>query len=302
VELLQLSTAYRSPAVGWANATAVRQIRREKYDVIFTAAYEGLLLPRGTAGTIVYDLVDDHADGYRQAGQQATAEGVERFIRSQIDAADRVTVSGRVLQEIVRKNYGRDAVYAPNGARMEAVRAAGPPTPGADRRVGYMGGLDHFVDIRMLVGAIVKLRDAGKLVELVVIGDGPAVHGWPVPEWVRLCGFVTPQEVPGLMREFRVGTVPFKLSPFTDAALPLKVVEYGSARMRVVSTPLRELALQQLPWVDLVPPDAGRWATALDTALAGSWPHGADGVVESFDWGRTAETLLAVFRGEPAGS
>jgi glycosyltransferase involved in cell wall biosynthesis len=290
---VETSAARRfGPLKAQSKRRAVRAIEREAYDLIVTAAYEGFLLSAAPGGRLIYDLVDDHADGFRQSGNEAAAAIVERFVREQMARADAVIVSSRVLEELARTNFGRESLLVPNGASVPAIRKAGSPLPGSENCIGYMGGLDHFVKIRMLVDAIRKLRDQGRPIELVVIGDGPAVHGWDVPPWVRRLGFRKPAEMPELMRQFRVGTVPFELSPFTDAALPLKVIEYGAARMPTVSTPLRELQLQQLPWVSLVPLDVEAWASALSTALDTPWNSESDAVVDLFDWDRGAQKLL----------
>lgn len=291
---LSLSAAYRWGSLMRAiNRRNALRIAREPYDLIVTAAYDGPVLSPPSGGRLIYDLVDDHADGFRQAGHEAAAMAVDRFIRDQMGLADSVIVSAKVLAELARSEYRREGVLVPNGANVAAVRKAGPALPEAKNRVGYMGGLDDFVNIKLVVDAIQRLRDAGRPIELVVIGDGPAIRS-ELPPWVRKLGFRPPAEVPELMRQFSVGTVPFELSPFTDAALPLKVIEYGAARKPTVSTPLKELQLQQFPWVTLVSLDVNAWAQALSSALDRPWPSGADAVVEAFDWGRAAEKLLAI--------
>ena len=278
----------------------MRRLAAESYDVIHTSAYERHRLSKPTRGRFVYDLVDDHADGYRRNGENERAEAIDAFIRDQIEAADDITVSALYLQQIVRERLGRDSHFVPNGVDLDAVRGGGAFEPGAEHRIGYMGGLDHYVKLKLVVQAMEQLRASGRPLELVVIGSGPAVENWTPPDWVKLRGFQPPGEIPRLMRSFKVGLLPFELCPLTDAALPLKVLEHGAARQWVVASPIRELQLQQFPWVKLAPLDADAWAAALRDALDAPWPAGADAVVAKFDWMRVAESLVrAVAPGAP---
>jgi len=304
VRAIYIPSCYRIPRLDSILANrGMRRLADGAYDVIHSAAYGRESVPVPRTARFVYDLVDDHADGYRQLGQPDLAARIDEFVRDQIKRADVVTVSALHLQEIVRQRFARDSVYVPNGVNIAAIRASGPrPSSSSAQRVGYMGGLDTYVNIRVVVAALEKLRAAGRNVELDIIGDGEAIRNWTPPAWVRLLGFRPPDEIPTLMQSFAVGLLPFELCSLTDAALPLKVLEHGAARQWVVASPIRELRLQQFPWVLLTPLDADAWAQAVAQALDAPWPANADAVVERFDWRNVAEMLLgAVTASAPVG-
>ncbi len=64
-------TAFRfSPLVRFCEARTSSILMDRDYRAIVTAAYKGPFFPRRRGTTIVYDLVDDHADGLRGAGLQ----------------------------------------------------------------------------------------------------------------------------------------------------------------------------------------------------------------------------------------
>jgi glycosyltransferase involved in cell wall biosynthesis len=278
---------------------AARQMARRNYDAIVSASYDGPApRPRGST-RFVYDLVDDHGAGFRHAGQPDAAEQVERYMADRARSADLMIVSSLVLQDFARDRFGREAHLVPNGADVMGIRSkiadlgeSASVVGEAAGRVGYVGGLDGFVRIDLVVRALKRLRDLGRAIEMVVVGDGEAIRGWEIPDWVHLKGFRPPLEIPGLIGSFQVGTVPFEISPFTDAALPLKVLEYGAARRITVSSPLEELKRQAFPWVVLAENDEQSWTEALDRALEMRWDPSWDAIVDRFDWSASARTLI----------
>ena len=269
---------------------AAHLLRQLPVDVIFTAAYDGPHLRRPSGTRVVYDLVDDHAAGYQAEGKPWKARDVNTFVRRQMAEADAVSVSSRVLEDLARVQFAREAVYVPNGVDVPVIRSALKETDRV-RRVGYVGGLERFVRLDLVVDAVARLRRGGDEIELVVVGDGPAARGRRWPDWVLLKGMRPPNEIPAFLYTFDVGVVPFELSPFTDAALPLKVLEYGAARRPCVSSPLKELAVQSFPWVTLVPLDVDAWAEALARAIDLPWEDAWDRAVDRFDW-RSVTNLL----------
>jgi len=274
-------------------------LSRRRYDATVSSAYGGLT-PR--SGRYIYDLVDDHKAGSEHAGRPDEGSKAEAYVQREIRAADQVTVSGLILADLVRTKYGRNAHVIPNGADVAAIRKATGEARGTGRSdtvsavpvIAYIGGLDEFVRIDLLVRAVQRMRRAGIEAQVSIVGEGPALRGWSAPPWVKVLGLRMPEEIPSLLNRFRIGVVPFELSPFTHAALPLKVLEYGAARMLCVSVPLAELKRQALPWVILSELDEVRWADTLAQALNEPWKPAWDAVVERFDWSVSARRLAAL--------
>lgn len=284
--------------VNLANRLASELLRRRKYDLIVTEAYDGLIIRRIAGTKLVYDLVDDHAAGWLHAGRADIAEKTEKHVERQIYEADQVIASGHLLGELCSSRYGKKADLVFNGADVGRIRAAlRDTTLPSDPVIGYVGGLDEFVRIDLVVGAVERLRKSAPALELVVVGDGPAIRGKTFPTWVKCLGFKPAPEIPGILGGFTVGIVPFELSPFTDAALPLKVLEYGAARRVSVSSPLKELQHHRLPWVIFSDLTEDSWADALNQALSMNWSPAWDSIVDRYDWRAGARHLVEVTLG-----
>jgi glycosyltransferase involved in cell wall biosynthesis len=284
-----------SPLVRFCERRTSSALLDRCYRTVVTAAYKGLFFPRQRGTAIVYDLVDNHADGLRRAGHRRLAQDAEQFIIRQVAEADLVIASSLVLQDLAREVYGRNALLISNGASVATIRNLAAHAASARRkyRIGYMGAMDKFVRIDILVRAVERIRQGGVPAELVIVGDGPAVDSsWQNIPWIHLLGFRPPDEIPGLLATMQVGVVPFELSPFTNAALPLKVIEYGAARIAVVGSPIQELRRRSFPWVSLVELDEEAWTEALAKALDVDWRFEWDAAVDPYEWSELANRLL----------
>jgi hypothetical protein len=102
-----------------------------------------------------------------------------------------------------------------------------------------------------------------------------------------------------------VGVLPFEVTPFTTAAFPLKVIEYGAARRLVVASPLAALEEASLPYVRLVDrTSVTAWAEAIASALDAVWNPSWDESLERYDWrslGQRLSSFLAAVIVEPGG-
>jgi glycosyltransferase involved in cell wall biosynthesis len=289
-------TAFRfPPLVRLCERLTSSALLDRRYGAVVTAAYKGLFFPRRRGTAIVYDLVDNHADGLRRAGHRRLAQDAEQFVVRQVAEADLVIASSLELQDLAKEVYGCNALLISNGSSVAAIRNLATPAASARRkyRIGYVGAMEKFVRIDVVVRAVERIRRGGTSVELVLVGDGPALDSsWQNIPWIRLLGFRPPDEIPGLLATMQVGVVPFELSPFTNAALPLKVIEYGAARIAVVSSPLQELRRRSFPWVSLVELDEEAWTKALTRALEVDWKSEWDTAVDPYEWSELANRLL----------
>jgi hypothetical protein len=103
---------------------------------------------------------------------------------------------------------------------------------------------------------------------------------------VIFTGPIPPEQIATCFQAVDIGVLPFQICPFTDNALPLKILEYGAARKRVLATPLKELKTLAFPHVSLLEPDPALWSAALEQeAKAPSpWNPGWDSVIAGYDW------------------
>lgn len=289
---VKFPTAHRvTLLMALTNRWTASMIRRLKYDVIISSAYSGFILRRGRE-KLIYDIVDDHSEGEKAAGNPAAAITADTFMKRQVDEADLLIASSRMLVEFASKRFGREAIWIPNGADVARIRRAVQRDSQTRVQVGYVGGLDKFVRIDVVVRAIERVRRKGTDVEFTIVGDGPALNGIPDLPWIHRIGPCPPDEICNYLKTFRVGVVPFSLSPFTNAALPLKVFEYGAARTITISSPLEELKRTELSWVVLAELNEVAWANALEKALQTEWRKEWDDVADLYDWKAIAKCLV----------
>jgi glycosyltransferase involved in cell wall biosynthesis len=157
--------------------------------------------------------------------------------------ADRVVVTSGPLESLARKGGARRPTLVGNG--VEASRFADAERhpvalPGAPEApvAGYVGSLHSWFDVP-LVGALARaLPDA----RVVLVGPAhpdterllareaataPNLH------WIGARPYA---EVPSILGAFRVGLIPFRRTPLTEAVNPVKLYEYAAAGVPTVTT------------------------------------------------------------------
>lgn len=188
---------------------------------------------------VVYYCIDDFA------ASSAGARNIRRTEHRLFREADLVFVTSGRLRERVRQF--RDQVdvfpFAVNFARFDAVRTSGDDIP-ADLKpvprpiVGYVGGLHRWVDQELVAGAARRVPDG----TFIFIGppqcDVSTLEREPN---VRLLGGRPHEQLPGYIKGFDVGIVPYAFSDYTANVYPTKLNEYLAMGIPVVATGLPEI-------------------------------------------------------------
>ena len=163
----------------------------------------------------------------------------ERLLRD----ADRVVVTSGPLRALAVEGGAAAPLLVGNGvdaARFDASRVAPATLPGNPSApvLGYVGSIHSWFDaplVEALARAIPEAR---------VVLVGPA-HPSVAREIERAAAAIPnlfwlgpkPKEaVPGLVRAFRAGLIPFRRTPLTEAVNPVKLYEYAAAGVPCVTT------------------------------------------------------------------
>jgi glycosyltransferase involved in cell wall biosynthesis len=187
---------------------------------------------RTFAGAVAFDCMDDFA-AFGDHGDLGDEE------RALAQRADLVIASSRLLYERLAPLNPR-ALLLNNGCDPEhfgpaSVRAArsGPPV------VGFFGGIHEWFDAP-LVAELARLRPTW---HFRLIGDtyGADLGDLPRLPNVSLLGEAAYEALPRLASQFDAGIVPFRDTPLTRAADPVKAYEMLAAGLPVVATDLPEL-------------------------------------------------------------
>jgi glycosyltransferase involved in cell wall biosynthesis len=121
------------------------------------------------------------------------------------------------------------------------VMQNGSIAPRARRRVGYAGSLDHWFDVEL----IRKIAAMHPHLEFVLAGriEDNRIRQLQHSPNVQFTGEIPYASVPGFLQNCDAGIIPFCRIPLTLATNPIKVYEYFSAGLPVVSTRLPEVEL-----------------------------------------------------------
>jgi len=156
--------------------------------------------------------------------------------------ADRVSVTSEPLAALARAGGARDPRVIGNGVEAARFRTAAPAAdlpgdPGAPI-LGYVGSLHSWFDLPLVTALARARRDA----RVVLVGPAPPVTRDEIERarkdapnlfWLGARPYA---EVPSLVRAFRVGLIPFRRTPLTEAVNPVKLYEYAAAGVPCVTT------------------------------------------------------------------
>ena len=241
-------------------AAAVRRILPERAGVVQMVSFPLWLgvarrFRRESGYPIVYDCHDLLSGFENMCGDMVAAE--EELLRD----ADLVLFSSEGLMARYRVKRGllvRNAVTA-----SQFACADGAADPAAGQAVaGYVGALESWFDIEAVEQAA-RYNPQCRFVLAGRIEYEPIRRLAAVPN-VELLGEVPYGRVPQLVSTFRIGLIPFRLNPLTLMTNPIKLYEYFSCGLPVVSTPLPEAQAMG----DLVYVGSGARDFALQVAAA----------------------------------
>ncbi len=199
---------------------------------------------------VVFDLADDLAETVGRFVPhrfQGIARVLARvLIRINILLADCVTLTTDTLAARYAAPARRRQIV-PNGvdSRRFSDLPAAPGVGPRPVRLVYVGALREWVDFSPVLEAMKSLAADGLPCELLIAGGGHAesvirqrASALGVEPQVRYLGPVPYERVPGILRDADICLIPFDSSPISEAAFPLKLLEYMASRRPVIASPL----------------------------------------------------------------
>lgn len=184
-------------------------------------------------GKVVYDCVDDFA-----AFSDATPDVVagDRILTAHADIV--LATASRLVEG--KKQFAARIHHSPNGVDPDFFRPSRHRfrRPGQRRIIGFVGALADWVDFE-LIRDMARLRPAWRFVLVgPTLTDVSSATKYPN---VELWGRQPYSRLPAILKQFDVGTIPFRVNNLTHHANPIKVYEYLAAGLPVVARRIPEL-------------------------------------------------------------
>ncbi|MCK9276028.1 MAG: glycosyltransferase [Syntrophales bacterium] len=184
--------------------------------------------------TLVYRIADD----YRQFPHYPNVQTIDDFL---IDKADIIVLSSSTLANRVRER-GKEPLILSNGVESDHFsRPAGQPQEykgNYRKKIVYVGAITFWFDIGLI-------RNIAEHIEadIFLIGKPQAdVSSLTKYSNIHILGPRKYETLPGYLQHADVALIPFIKNDLTDSVSPIKLYEYCSAGVAVVSTNLEEIS------------------------------------------------------------
>jgi glycosyltransferase involved in cell wall biosynthesis len=270
-------------------------VRAHKIQAVISGNAFHFPMPQMPGMLRIYDVVDDHISPDSNPIWRRT----RKFTLGELKKADHIlTISHALQAELVKLGY-TDSMRLPNGVDLAAFPTENREAVNAIKEryglqnsftISYIGNHGWWAGMDFLLEAFGRVRVHVPNSRLLIVGPGEGLPEYqrqdPDRPGVIYAGPVPPDEVSAYFQASDFGVLPFTPCPFTNNALPLKVLEYGAARKRMLATPLTELSTLRFPHVQLLERDHSLWSeTLIEEALNPTpWNPAWDTTIGEYDW------------------
>ncbi len=267
------------------------------------------IIPPPREKRLVFDLFDDNVAFWRDYRKNPTyAKEIEQVETQYLQRADQIVTIGSVLADQAADKLGgrtERIKIIPNGTDLmrfgihdeDGLRK----TLGLEdkRVIGYIASFSEYSGLPRLIEAFQLLDDPH--LALLLVGEGPQTKlarrmmEKRKSQQVIFCGKVPSEEIHRFFDVIDVGVIPFDKTAFTDAACPIKLLEYSAAGKMVVSSKLTEIQHMGFPNVIYAGQGAEAWAEAIKTSLKMQFTRPND--LDRFDNANLAREYEVVLKG-----
>jgi GT2 family glycosyltransferase/glycosyltransferase involved in cell wall biosynthesis len=154
--------------------------------------------------------------------------------------ADNIVVTSDFLQnsKSIQLRGAKSVAVIRNG--VDSFHFTSDAKPGTEVVVGYFGALAEWFDID-LVKHLVETKPRVSFEFIGHISNPDIFNRLEKYPNVSFLGEVPNKDLPALVRTWKVGLIPFKLSPLILATNPVKMYEYASMGIPIVATQIPEV-------------------------------------------------------------
>jgi glycosyltransferase involved in cell wall biosynthesis len=263
-------------------------------DVVINASGWAFSLHQQKEVFYIYDLVDDHVADVQNS--PAYKKVVDSHIKEEIKKSDVTIACSHQLVNLLNKRYSQDAMYIPNGTDINEFEEVTESDIqkireqyGLDNKfiIGYIGNHGYHSGLRFLIDVFLELKKTMTDALLFVVGPGSEVDALKNEinyEDIIFTGPISPNQIPAYFKTIDIGVLPFLKIPFTDKALPIKILEYTASKKIVISTPLDEVISLNFPNIYFANQNVKEWIKAIEKARSSTWNEWNTANLEYYDW------------------
>ena len=214
------------------------------------------------ADLVVFDWADDASKRLRFASDRQRAR-VERWERETVDRADVVFVASADLLANRRPTNPRTHLVPHGAPPRVGPEVAAPELLDKPRPIiGFVGTLSELTDIDVLE----EMARARPAWTFALVGPlrtrAPGLTALPN---VVMMGPRPYDQILSLVYSFDVGLIPYRVTPGTTVASPLKLTEYVAAGVPIVSADLPDVR-RRAPWARIAS-GTDQYLAAVEDAL-----------------------------------
>ena len=183
---------------------------------------------------IVFDCMDLH-HGFENVPDEMELLDADLAILS-----DLVTVTSPFLQNYLEQISGQTSNLIRNGCDFAFFNQ--PKVLSAnDIVVGYFGAIAEWFDVSFVRELALSRPDI--TIELIGFVSTDELRGIKNISNVKILGEVPYRDLPEKIARWQIGIIPFKLTPLIQGTNAVKMYEYASAGLQVISTRIPEVEL-----------------------------------------------------------
>ena len=276
-----------------------------------------VLIPRLFGARVILDIHDPmpetFSSKYAGAKQNWSYRALLLVEKLSVAFASRtITVNEPVRDSMAAKHgYRRDAIdVIANFADDRLFKPIPYPAIGDVVRFVFHGTILERYGLRTLIEAVAKVRQTARI-RVRIIGEGDfsatlkeLIKAHRVEDRVEFINRVYPvHEIPTVLADCHVGLVPLDVTPISDVALPLKLIEYtclGLPSITVRSTAISHY-LRPDECMFYTPGDSQELAARLDGVADGSlcleeYRRRLPVARERLSWTREKERYVSILR------
>ena len=198
---------------------------------------------------LIYDCHDLLSGFQNVAGTLVDAE------KNLLQNADLVLFSSQGLKD--RYPAVQKSMLVRNAVNADWCQPPATRSSPAAAVAGYVGALDSWFDIEAVEQSAARYPNC----RFILAGriEHESIRRLSQLPNVELTGEIPYQRVPEMLAQFVAALIPFRINPLTLMTNPIKLYEYFSCGLPVVSTPLPEaLAMGDLVYVGATPDEFAR--------------------------------------------